>query len=161
MEFAVFTENICPCTFLCLILFSLNHLNIVLDFFFDVLLLPTYKLRLLKFCLARDGFLRQDLSMYPWMSWYSLCRSGWPQTHRGLSASVSLCTKIKSMCRHDQLPNQRIFFSFLDFTVVPMSSLLALLTIWVLLPLCPKLWDYTRGQLCSFLAPNFSKSIEF
>ena len=33
-------------------------------------------------------FLGQSFSMYPWLSWNSLCRPGWLQTHRDPPASV-------------------------------------------------------------------------
>ena len=42
---------------------------------------PTHS-NCLYFCFFKTGF-----SVYPWLSWNSLCRSGWPQTHK----STCLC----------------------------------------------------------------------
>jgi hypothetical protein len=33
------------------------------------------------------GFLRQGFSVWPWLSWNSLCRPGWPRTQK----SACLC----------------------------------------------------------------------
>jgi hypothetical protein len=44
-------------------------------------------------------FLRQGFSVYPWLSWNSLCRPGWPQTQK----SACLCLPsagIKGVCHH-------------------------------------------------------------
>jgi hypothetical protein len=48
------------------------------------------------------GFLRQDFSVYPWLSWNSLCRPGWPRTQK----SSFLCLPsagIKGMHHHARL----------------------------------------------------------
>jgi hypothetical protein len=45
------------------------------------------------------GFLRQGFSVYPWLSWNSLCRPGWPRTQK----SACLCLPsagIKGMRHH-------------------------------------------------------------
>jgi hypothetical protein len=39
--------------------------------------------------------------VYPWLSWISLCRPGWPQTHK----PTCLCLPsagIKGVCHHTQ-----------------------------------------------------------
>jgi hypothetical protein len=44
-------------------------------------------------------FLRQGFSVYPWLSWNSLCRPGWPRTQK----SACLCLPsagIKGVCYH-------------------------------------------------------------
>jgi hypothetical protein len=44
-------------------------------------------------------FSRQGFSVYPWLSWNSLCRPGWPRTHK----SACLCPPsagIKGMRHH-------------------------------------------------------------
>ena len=43
----------------------------------------------------QDGF-----SVHLWLSWNSLCRPGWPQTHRDPPASVSLSAEIKGVRHH-------------------------------------------------------------
>jgi hypothetical protein len=48
------------------------------------------------------GFLRQGFSVYPWLSWNSLCRPGWPRTQK----SACLCLPsagIKGMRHHARL----------------------------------------------------------
>ena len=40
--------------------------------------------------------LRQGLSRKSWQSWNSLCRPGWPRTHRGPPASASLVLRLKA-----------------------------------------------------------------
>jgi hypothetical protein len=45
------------------------------------------------------GFLKQVFSVYPWLSWNSLCRPGWPRTQK----SPYLCLDsagIKGVCQH-------------------------------------------------------------
>jgi hypothetical protein len=45
------------------------------------------------------GFSRQGFSVQPWLSWNSLCRSGWPRTQK----SACLCLPsagIKGVCHH-------------------------------------------------------------
>ena len=44
--------------------------------------------------------LRQDFSVYLWLSWNSLCRRGWPWTHRDQPASASLSAGAKGVCYH-------------------------------------------------------------
>jgi hypothetical protein len=51
----------------------------------------------------------RDFSVKPWLSWNSLCRSGWTQTHRDLSASASRVLELKGVRHH--LPA----FTFLSF----------------------------------------------
>jgi hypothetical protein len=41
-------------------------------------------------------FLRQRPTVYPWLSWNSLCRPGWPQTQRALPASEFVCVGQRS-----------------------------------------------------------------
>jgi hypothetical protein len=48
------------------------------------------------------GELRQGFSVYPWLSWNSLCRPGWPRTQK----SACLCLQsagIKGVRHHAQL----------------------------------------------------------
>jgi hypothetical protein len=45
------------------------------------------------------GFSRQDFSVYPWLSWNSLCRPYWSQTQK----SICLClpsARIKGVCHY-------------------------------------------------------------
>ena len=45
------------------------------------------------------NFSRQGFSVFPWLSWNSLCRPGWPQTQK----SACLClpsARIKGVCHH-------------------------------------------------------------
>ena len=46
-------------------------------------------------CLFVCLFLRQGLSMWPWLSWKLLCRPVWPQTLRDPTASVSHMLRFK------------------------------------------------------------------
>jgi hypothetical protein len=48
------------------------------------------------------GFLRQGFSVWPWLSWNSLCRPGWPPTQK----SACLCLRsagIKGVHHHARL----------------------------------------------------------
>lgn len=40
-------------------------------------------------------FLKQSLSVYPWLSWNTLWRPGWPQIHWDLPASTSQVLRLK------------------------------------------------------------------
>ena len=48
------------------------------------------------------GFSGQGFSVYLQLSRNSLCRPGWPQTHRDLHTSASLSAGIKGVHRHSQ-----------------------------------------------------------
>ena len=41
-------------------------------------------------------FLKQGFSVYPWLSWNSLSRPNWPQTHRDLPAAASQLLRLKA-----------------------------------------------------------------
>ena len=58
--------------------YTLTALCVRLQLFFGFLFL---------FCLLFVCFSRQGFSVYPWLSWNSLCRSGWPRTQK----SACLC----------------------------------------------------------------------
>jgi hypothetical protein len=66
--------------------------------------------------------LRQGFSVYPWLSWNSLCRSGWPQTQK----STCLClpsSEIKGMC-HPPLPGPTPFLYDIFLFVLECSYVL-------------------------------------
>ena len=57
------------------------------------------------------NFLRQGFSVYPWLSWRSLCRPGWSRTQK--SACLYLPSAgIKAVCYHCQAVN--VFLSYLS-----------------------------------------------
>ena len=67
-----------------------------------------------------------SLSFFPWLSWNSLCRLGWPRTQK----SACLClpsAEIKGMCHHTQPTNCP--FDRKDF-LVPSNVLEAVLSPW-------------------------------
>jgi hypothetical protein len=67
-------------------------------------------------CFLCCCFPRQGFSVEPWLSWYSLCRPGWPRTQK--STCFCLCLPsagIKGMCHHC-LALSFLFFSFLFFS---------------------------------------------
>jgi hypothetical protein len=48
------------------------------------------------FCFGRS---RQGVSLWPWLSWHSLCRPGWPWTHRDHPACL-WSTRVTGKHRH-------------------------------------------------------------
>jgi hypothetical protein len=75
------------------------------------------------FCCCCCFFSRQGFSVYPWLSWNSLCRPGWPQTQK----SACLClpsTGIKGMCHHARLHSnlKKNINDFRDSTLLPLTS---------------------------------------
>jgi hypothetical protein len=70
-------------SFLC---FFLSEINLILklDRFASKLSLEIF---CFCFCFVLFCFLKQGFSVYPWLSWNSLCRPGWPQTQK----SVCFC----------------------------------------------------------------------
>ena len=52
-------------------------------------------------------FLRQDVIVYPRPAYNSLCRPGWPQTHKD-SPALSPESGIQGMCHHTK-PNTENF----------------------------------------------------
>lgn len=76
----------------------------------------------------KTGSLCVGLSMYPQLSWNSLCRSGWPQTPKVLPGVCLLSAEVKSMC-HNHLARNINFIKSRAINIFPME--ISVMIIWV------------------------------
>ena len=63
------------------------------------------------FCFVLFCFSRQGFSVWPWLSWNSLCRPGWPHTQK----STCLCLPsagIKGMCHKNSYKEKQLGLAY-------------------------------------------------